>query len=344
MSITVRPVDLEAESQELLSTLQANLPALPHARRFQWLYLNNPDGPARSWFACDGAGQVIGVTSLFPRSVWIGDKLRMCGQVGDFAVASGHRSLGPALMMQRATFGPVDEGSLSFCYDCPPHEAGMATFRRLGIPSHCALERYALPLRVDAFLNRRFGFTPPLLPAVGNGLLRLMRPSLPRPAGLDISEHTGLFEDEFSQLDCAVKVADSVRRQRSAAYLNWRYRQHPLLQYRVFTARRSGELIAYVVFCVTNTNVTIVDLFGKDLAEVAPALLEAVVQGCGSSCQIAEIFLPENSELSPPVLKVRFRRRSVAAQVVAYTKPGSEMSVFLERRPRWVFQAADIQG
>jgi hypothetical protein len=30
--------------------------------------------------------------------------------------------------------------------------------------------------------------------------------------------------------------------------------------------------------------------------------------------------------------------------VVAYAKPGSEMSLFLERRPRWAFSTAEVQA
>src|SRR5271157_183742 len=111
MTISVRSVHFECDGPELLGILQTNLPGLSHAQRFQWLYRANPDGPAWSWFACQGtSGRAVGVTSVFPRSMWIGDQLRMCGQVGDFAISASHRSLGPAILLQRATFEPVDQG------------------------------------------------------------------------------------------------------------------------------------------------------------------------------------------------------------------------------------------
>jgi hypothetical protein len=344
MTISVRSVHFECDGQELLGILQTNLPDLPHARRFQWLYRANPDGPAWSWFACQGTpGQAVGVTSVFPRSMWVGDQLRMCGQVGDFAISASHRSLGPAVLLQRATFEPVDQGKLSFCYDCPPHEAGMSTFRRLGIQANCAVERYALPLRVDRHIKTQLGSHWVFLASAGNLLLRIYRRPRPAPKGLDISEYVGPFGEEFSQLDAAVRRPAVIRGQRSAAHLNWRYREDPLQQYEVLTARRKGELLAFVVYCRGPEDVTIVDLFGADQAEVSIALLEGVVQRCGPSHQGVEAFLSEGNELSRALLRARFRRRSAAARVVAYAKPGSDISAFLKASPRWTFSQADIR-
>jgi hypothetical protein len=343
--ISVRRVNLEAESELLLALLQVNLPLLPHARRFQWLYRANPDGPAWSWFAYEQAsGALVGVTSVFPRSMWVGNRIQMCGQVGDFAILATHRSLGPALMLQRATFEPVDQGILSFCYDCPPHAAGMATFRRLGVQPNCAVDRYALPLRLDRHLKKHLSFDPPILATLINLLLRGWRQRGMRSNGLEIAEFDGLFGDEFTRLDAAITAVDVIRGRRGAAQLNWRYRQDPLQEFGVMTARRQGELIACLVFSVKNEDIRIVELFGRELPGAAVALLDALAQRYQVSCHTIEAFLSPDSELLTAILKAHFSRRSVAAQVVAYAGPGTEMSVFLERSPRWAFNTAEVQA
>src|SRR5690242_8182661 len=105
MSILVRLADLDNESSEILGLLQANLPNLPHKRRHNWLYRTNPDGPAWVWFAIEkNTGDIVGLTSLFPRSMWLGTRLTTVGQIGDFAIRPSHRSLGPAVQLQCATF------------------------------------------------------------------------------------------------------------------------------------------------------------------------------------------------------------------------------------------------
>lgn len=347
MTVYVRPVHHESESQELLNQLQTNLPELPHERRFHWLYYANPDGPARSWFACNGAtGQVVGITSVFPRSIWLGDRLKTCGQVGDFAISATHRSLGPAMLLQRATFVPVDQEEMAFCYDCPPHQAGMSTFRRLGMHPNCIVERYALPLRVDSHVRKRLGSASALPAAVGNLVLRAYRWSTPRARlkGLEISEHVGSFGMEFSQLDAAVKNATIIRGQRSSVLLNWRYREDPLQNYSVLTARRRGDLLAFVVLCVNNGIITIVDLFGRNLPETAPALLASVVERYERSHETIEAFISEGNELCASYLHMHFRRRSQAARVVAYAKAGSDTSAFLQSKPVWSLNQADIRA
>jgi hypothetical protein len=347
MNISVRPVCLEREHQEFLNILQANLPALDHARRFQWLYRDNPDGPAWSWFVIERtSNQIVGVTSVVPHAMWTGTKTRICGQVGDFAVSAKHRSLGPALLLQRATFEPVDQGKLALCYDCPPHAAGMSTFRRLGMQANCRVDRYALPLRIDARIRKRFGSTFASPARLGNLLLRLHRWPAMRSGmrGLEVSDYTGAFGEEFSWLDSRVKAKSVIRGQRSAAHLNWRYRADPLRGYHVLTARRDGELVAFVVLCLTGDIVTIVDLFGVELQETAVALLRAVVDRFEKSHQTIEAFLSPDNSLINHFLHMKFSLRSEAARVVAYAKPQTEVAEFLHQSPNWSFSQSEIRA
>lgn len=347
MTISVRPVHQQSENQEFLNLLQTNLPSLPHERRFRWLYCDNPDGPAWSWFAYEGApDHIIGVTSVFPRAMWIGAGIELCGQVGDFAVSATHRSLGPAVLLQRATFDPVNDGKLAFCYDCPPHQAGMSTFRRLGIPPSCTVHRYALPLRMDTQLRKRLGPASVIPAAAGNLLLRLHRLSSRKQTArdLEVSEHLAPFGEEFSKLDEAVKGTTTIRGRRNAAHLNWRYRDDPLQKYEILTARRKGELIAFAVLCSTKDIVTLVDLFGTELHQAAFSLLAAIVDRYQKSHQTLEAFFSEGSEVLPYFLKMGFRQRSEAAKVVAYAKPQSEVSGFLQRSPIWSFTKAQIMA
>ena len=325
--------------------LQENLPDLPHARRFQWLYRDNPDGPAWSWFACDGEkGHAIGATSVFPRAVWIDGQPGLCGQVGDFGVAAGYRSLGPAVMMQRATFGPVDEGKLSFCYDCPPHAAGMSTFRRLGMSSTCEVIRYSIPLRVNRYLRRRFGPAGSLLSPAGNLFCVLSRSLKSRRHDFEIQEHMGPFGEEFTRLDTAVNGGSLLRSRRTAAHLNWRYRADPLRQYRVLTARRGNELRCFLVLSEHAEVATVIDLFGAEFPVAARALLGAAIEFCASRCYAVEAFTSKGSHLSGALAEAGFHARSVAAQVVTYSKRGSETARRFHDGPRWMMTAADIQA
>jgi hypothetical protein len=250
MSLSVRRASLITDRDEMLALSGRNLGSGPD---FEWCHLKNPAGPAWSWLLYDENRETtVGMVSVFPRCVYVDGKPVLCGQVGEFAVDSGYRSLGPALLLQRTTFRPVDSGELAFCYDCPPHDLGLATFVRLGMHPNCELFRYALLLRSDEFLERKLGRSRWTTPLVGTAN-RLLRMRIPRrdALGLAITTLDGMFGDEFSNLDQSVPSLGLVRPSRSAKFLNWRYKDQPVSgQIRVLVARRNGELWGFLVFVV----------------------------------------------------------------------------------------------
>ena len=349
MAILVRPVDLHSERDQLVEVLQRNLPDLPHAARFDWLYLKNPAGTAWSWFAWDQASaRPVGVASLFPRFMWIGKDVKACGQAGDFAVDTSHRSLGPATALQRATLEPVRSGALALCYDCPPDERGMATFRRLHMEINCEMHRYVRLLRVDRWLTARLGTRNALLgplSLVGNFALSL-RTGQPRsPTSLDIAPHFGSFGEEFSTLDQEVGGDEKViRGRRRAEDLNWRYNEDPVHRYRVLTARRGGELKGFAIYSVTDHIARIADLFGLETQSVDLELVEAVVEELKSESVQSVDFLASDEREVSSLKKAHFRYRSRAERVVAYGAEGGEVRTFLNNRPRWTLGRGDVMA
>src|SRR5208283_3038385 len=202
MTLAITAVDLVADREELFRVLKRNLQDVSHEVRFSWLYLENPAGRARTWFIRDSTGDAVGVTSLFPRAVWLAGTPAVCGQVGDFGVDIGFRSLGPATMLQRATFEPVLRGDLAFCYDCPPHEKGMAMFYRLGMKENCRMQWHVKLLRTDRQLGRVLGEGIGQLAArAANAALQMTRRATRRSFGIECAIHTGDFGPEFSALD-----------------------------------------------------------------------------------------------------------------------------------------------
>lgn len=336
MAVIVRPVNLDTEREELLAVLEQNLTDLPHARRFKWLYHDHPEGPAWAWFVCEHpSGRVRGVASLFRRALWLGPRVSLCGQVGDFAIDAAHRSLGPAVMLQRATFEPVDRGQLALCYDCPPHDRGMATFRRLGMTASATLARHARLLRTDRRLAGRFGAGGRALAPVGNALLRIAAGRRARPAGVEIARHEGRFGDEFSALDRRVGAGEVIRGRRSAPDLNWRYRDDPLHDYVTLIARRHGELIGFLV--LEAADAVVVDLFGDLAAEETLGLLEGAADAArAAGAETLQASVSDGSPLLPHLRRAGFRRREEGPRVVAHGP--------FDATRRWELTQADVMA
>lgn len=343
MAVSVRAVDLDGELEALLAILERDLTDLSHARRFKWMYRDHPLGSAWSWFAWDdGTKQAVGVASVFRRAVWLGTKVALCGQVGDFAIDASHRSLGPALMLQRATFDPVDRGVLALCYDCPPHDRGMATFRRLGMKAGTTMARHARLLRADRHLARRLGMpiATRMAPLV-NAALRLARPSHRADPGLVLAVHTERFGEEFSVLDRRVGGGDGIRGRRAAEDLNWRFRDDPLNDYYTLTARRRGELEGFAVVSAAGPDPVLVDLFGVLSPGDTLALLEAAVERArATGGETLHTTLSEANPLIPTLARSGFRRRERGPMVVAYAGAGDPPSL----PAAWTFTHADVMA
>ncbi len=348
MAITVRPVNLDTEHDELLAVLERNLADLPHARRFKWIYRDHPLGPAWSWFACDTAsGDVVGVASVFRRALWLGRTVRVCGQVGDFAIDAAHRSLGPAVMLQRATFQPVDRGSLTLCYDCPPDERGMSTFRRIGMEANAALARHAKLLRVNRRIEGRLGggALARALTPVGNAMIWLRDGDVPRPNGLEITSHPGRFGEEFSELDQRGWARNVIRGRRSAEDLNWRYRDDPLHDYLVLTGRRRGELVGFAVLSIKGRDASLVDLFGEFRPGDALGLLDAAADEARSAgAETLHASVSDQSHLISDLGRAGFSRREGGPYVVAYTAAHGEDRAQVVGPLTWDLTHSDIMA
>jgi len=347
MNLAVRRASLIDDRKEILGLLNRNFVS-GQETRFEWRHLNHPAGPAWCWFVYDRDSKTtVATASVFPRQMFVDGKLLLCGQVGGFAVEVGYRSLGPAVLMQRTTFEPVDSGALALCYDTPPHDRGMSTFVRLGMQPNCEVIRFALPLRSDEYLQKRFGdaaWTKALV-STTNLLLRMKPRSRPAATvpGLEIDRFAERFDEEFDDLDRDLSTANIVRANRSAKDLNWSYRDNPCSQFQVLVARHAGELMGYLISVVYGDRVAILDVFSRQLARVGRALVEALVEiSCNQNRILVEGSCSDASELKSIFLESGFQARERAARVVAYERPNGHAAKLLAPDMAWAFSGFDL--
>src|ERR1700722_17123209 len=331
MNLALRPASLPEDTEELIAVLQRNFPGSPMRAIFRWRREGNPAGAGWTWVVYDRQSGAIGaMTSLYPRPMYIDGKLVLCGQVAEFAVDEAYRSLGPAMMLQRATFEPVDSEEVALCYDCPPHDRGMSTFIRLAMRPSCELTRYAVLLRSEEVVANKLGhgaWTKPLI--AGANLLLTPRRGIHRTSGLEVCSLEGRFGDEFTRLDQMVPSLGIIRSSRSMEVLNWRYCDRFESNVEVLIARNKGELVAFLA-CVVDPDgrASILDLFGQNLEEAGLALLGAAIELYRrKNAFCLEGYCSETSELKRVFKAAGFRARERAARVVAYAKPGGRYGI-----------------
>jgi L-amino acid N-acyltransferase YncA len=268
MKILVRPADYGSESQEVVSVLQANLPHLPHAQMFQWLYHANPEGRALAWVAVHPeSGRIVGVAAAFPRRIFsAGQELR--GYVlGDFCIDAAQRSLGLAVSLQRACLHDLAAGDADFAFDFPSSNM-LAVYKRIGIAANATVIRFAKPLRADRKLEQRVPVRVVArgLGALANAGLRLMDLANGREGDWKIAMETGPWGQEFTEAAGNWSEGMGTCVARTAEFLNWRYGEHPLEKYAMLTARKNGKLCGYLVYRTGDETSSVVDLLAESEA------------------------------------------------------------------------------
>ena len=280
MPIRIRLADLEADRLSLIDLHQRNLNAGADKGRFDWLYHGNPHGKALAWLAFDEeSGQGIGTAAAFPRQVYVGDSLRVGFVLGDFCIEPRFRSLALALQLQRACLEKLDSVGSALTYDFPSDRM-MSIYKRMGIPATTQFVRWAKPLRADRQIGKLIK-QPNLSKWLAAPVNRLMEWSdLPNETedGCTIAGHEHDCGEEFTQLARSIGSLYGSCVERSAAYLNWRFRKHPFVHHELLTARRHGELVGYVVFAHMENDARVADLFGINDTSIWTLLLAAVCQ------------------------------------------------------------------
>lgn len=278
----ISTADLSADRAELVDLLFKYSTVRSNAERYQWFYEDNPDGRAEVLLARDAhTGSIIGSGAVIPRKLYVGGALSVGAVMADFWIHPEHRSLGPAVRLQRAC---VERAAAMGCafFDLPQGNMP-AVYKRMGMPAQSQLERFAKPLRTAPFIAKRVQqkALANALAAVGDGVLALIewkQGGWRSKGGRSVARHTGEFGEEFSRLTGRAAAQPWTSVVRSAQFLNWRYRRHYFLQYTTFTARDSqGALLGYAVVVNSGQYSEIVDVFPTDDSRILVELL------CGMS-------------------------------------------------------------
>lgn len=324
MSLRIRPADVRADRRLIVECLRSYLTPDADEARYDWLYLANPDGPARAWIAFDEArGTTIGVASAFPRRAVV-DGRDVAGWVlGDFCVHDEHRTLGPALQLQRACLEAVDQGSAAFCYDFPSRSM-MAVYRRLRISPIGNLVRFARVVRWGSRL-RQAAKVPVVREIVGSigSLADLRRPPGARSSRVTVRRHDEAFGDEFDALDRSRPGRSRLCLGRSASHLHWRYRARPGRTHHVLTARDGTSLRGYAV--LDSACVAVVDLVALDDESARALLAEAAGAGWEARATIASFSATAGHPLASVLSASGYRPRE-SSPIVFHPGPGLRAS------------------
>ncbi len=287
-------------------------------RRYDWLYATGPAGPAKVWKYVSPGGELIGLAGAFPRILQRQTDKASGFVLGDFCIRSDKRTLGPALKLQKACMAGV-AGTPS--YDLPS-DSMYAVYQRIGNVQATQTVRWARPLRSGNQVRSRIPV--PLVADAASAVVDFgLRLSLPKPpAGVDVGTHQADFGPEFTELADRTGTKWGSCGYRSGEYLNWRYKQHPHLQFDVQAAQRNGTLVAYSVTIREEQNTRIVDLFGSDELGLRAAVTKVISDALHTGQATVSFSIPESHGWSGLLRDLGFHPRESRPLVLMGTDAG----------------------
>ncbi|MEO6574608.1 MAG: hypothetical protein ABIP89_12265, partial [Polyangiaceae bacterium] len=195
-----------------------SIPGRPNAdKRYQWLYLNNPSGVARTYVACAKAtGAAVGITSLFPRAVQV-DGRRLTGAIGgDGYVTPAFRRRGIVTVLHRTAHAEMDDG-LSFMFG-PPEPNNLRALLQSGATIVGGVRRFTRPFTARGIARRRI---PPVLASALDSIMGA------RSSRLKVEALGGGLDPRVDEVWRATSLERRVARDvvpiRDAAHYAWRF-------------------------------------------------------------------------------------------------------------------------
>lgn len=303
--------------QEVLAFRNANRAVTREERYLEWRY-HRPCAhePLIVW-ARDTENRPIGAASLIPHDYFVLDGVYPVGLLGDISVLSTHQGQGIAgrmlaFLAQHPSLKVLRASAVL------PNEEAESALRRAGWHDTTTIHRYVKLLDVRALVERKLGKNI-AAQIVGNGINVLIRLLSPRGAKSEFVAREGSgFDTRYDTLWQAVATNGRILANRSSAYLNWRFQQHPGVDYRLFEMTRGETLEGYIVFH-SDGDMAIVDDFLVARAASAVPLFQSFFDWLLAPGGTAKVQVRANEQgfATWPWSRLGFVRRKDIQRVMA---------------------------
>lgn len=335
--------DLDKDADAILSLWARNYGA-DLKSRFSWLYQNTVTTPQLT-ILLKSNDEIVGATAFIPRIIKIeGDNI-LAGQAIDLVVDKNHRTGGPAIKLQRALLAELHEMGVNVLYGVPLPAAQLVT-RRVGFKELSTFNRWVKPLSASDILAeskypalRHFGiFIDIIMRMRSKEIFNTLPPCI-------YDQTITSFDSSFDGLWENAEKPYKIIGERNSAYLNWRFTNCPLKEYKIFVIKnkKNETLLGYVVFHVLHNRAHVADVLALDI-EMQIVLLYAYIHemrkmGMGS---ITFTQIGTSQALAAMLSSMGFYNRQESNKMLLYLNPAIEDKQKYLETENWYFTETDI--
>ena len=248
---------------EVIAFRNANRDVVRDQRYFEWRYKYRPcQKKALIVWGMDGRGNKVAAASIIPHDFHVLDGEYPVGMLGDISVAPECRGRGVATHMLEYAQQDAAIQSLHACLVLPNDEA-FRSLERAGMSTATTIARFVKVLDAGPRLEKRFGSSWPVA-----GFARAINiftqftslDGLYARRGPYQTSEISDFSQEFDELWRELPKQGRILALRNRIYLDWRYRQHPTVHYRIIAVYSEQRLRGYIVFHLAD-RIAVIDDF-----------------------------------------------------------------------------------
>ncbi|MEW5754795.1 MAG: GNAT family N-acetyltransferase [Pseudomonadota bacterium] len=345
MSYKVVQADLMADKARMLAFWSEHHPK-PLERKFQWMYENNPCGRTRAWLLLHGdTDQLVGMGAMFPRQFVADGQCYEAGVLGDLLVHKAHRSLGPALQLQKTILQLLSDGEVALLYGLP-NRASEFVFQRIGYQRLGTMRRLVKVICSKTLLGRIKlpSFVQGLIaPVLDVALFLTARETWRSTKRYAIHEDYSVFDERFDALWRSKEAGVHCALRRSAAYMTWKFRDDPDDVNHVFAlcAEDDTRLLGCIIYAVNGRTVEIREFIAAD--EAADDLMTLFLKKVRAAKPVSVVVNTLDDSVVLRSLK-RFRFWAGAAGRSVYYGTGSQLkdrAAEIAQTDRWLLMKCD---
>jgi len=255
--------DIKKDKDQITSLLKSDNRTISN-EIYNWKYLDYPYGTPRAWLLIYKAtGNRVGSGSLFPRKICINGKIVNVGTLGDLTVEERHRTLFPALQLEKEIITQFKKTKYNFIYS----QSNIRTkpiFYRL---NYKKIANYQFFIKILNFSNLPDTYMPIPLN------FKFIRKTLDLFWSISLkriifkirnkykTEMLESFDDRFNIFYNSISKYYNIIGDRRKYYLNWRYTSNPIYKYTTFCLTdKKNKILGYIIYRILENTFYIEDI------------------------------------------------------------------------------------
>ncbi|OQW31028.1 MAG: hypothetical protein A4E19_20920 [Nitrospira sp. SG-bin1] len=332
--------------QAILDTWKENLldpPSTPE--KFVWYYQKNPLGKGQCWLLLEkDSGEFIGTAGLGLRAVEIGGRRLMVGLASDFAVKRRHRTIGPAVMLQKTLAAELGK-SLPAIYVIP-NKAATPIMQLCGFKKVGQLIRYVKVLNVGTYVYERFphkSFVSMISKPI-DYLMNLTSQDAWYSCPVNrVFKPMSAFDNRFDELWERARGGFRIIGERNSQFLRWRYEDCPTAKFGVFGLldRSEQQLHAYIVSYHRGKSLNLADLFFDSPEALKAILLLFLKEMRHQGQRSVNIAMMAPTSILRVLTDIGFLPRGEARSFLVHSKMDQTMNQIMESPDNWYLLSGD---